>query len=217
MWEFEEAKIKIGDKFGRLTVLGFYGVNKRRQKTWECECECGNVTVVSTTNLVMGYTKSCGCLGAEHRIKASKLACTKHGMVHTKEYHVWCGLRQRCMNPNSEKYKNYGGRGIKVCERWLHSFENFFADMGKCPEGCSIDRIDVNGNYCPENCRWVTQKTQQNNRRNNTKITFGGITETLRYWSEKTGIDPKTLYNRFRVLHWSAEKTIATPLLRQKA
>ena len=209
--------IQIGDRFGRLTVVEYCGIERifsKRQRVWKCKCDCGK-TIYTTTGRLNYGLKSCGCLSVEKRVEASKVACTKHGMLHTKEYHVWCGLKQRCTNQNSPKYKIYGARGIKVCERWLHSFENFFADMGKAPAGCSIDRIDVNGDYCKENCRWVDQKTQQNNRRNNTTITFCGITETLRYWSEKTGIDPKTLYNRLHNLHWNPEKTITTPLLRQ--
>lgn len=210
--------IQIGDRFGRLTVVEYCGISiifSKRQRMWKCKCDCGK-TIYTTTGRLNYGLKSCGCLSLEKRVLASKIACTKHGMTDSKEYHVWCGLRQRCYNSNNAKYKNYGARGIKVCERWLHSFENFYADMGEMPDGCSIDRIDVNGDYCPENCRWVDQKTQQNNRRNNTKITFNGVTETLRYWSEKTGIDPRTLYHRLHDMKWSAEKTIMTPLLRQK-
>lgn len=209
--------IQIGDRFGRLTVVAFVGVNRHRKREWLCKCECGNMVNVTTGHLLSGHSTSCGCTRLQNSIKAIKIANTKHGMKKTKEYCAWAEMKQRCYNSNNAKYKNYGARGIKVCERWLHSFENFYADMGEMPNGCSIDRIDVNGNYSPENCRWVDQKTQQNNRRNNTKITFNGVTETLRYWSEKTGIDTRTLYHRLHGMKWSAEKTIMTPLLRQKA
>lgn len=209
--------IQIGDRFGRLTVVEYCGIERifsKRQRMWKCKCDCGK-TIYTTTGRLNYGLKSCGCLSVEKRVEASKVACTKHGMTDSKEYHVWCGLRQRCYNSNNAKYKNYGARGIKVCERWLHSFENFYADMGEMPNGCSIDRIDVNGDYCPENCRWADDVTQCNNRQFNFKVTFNGITETLRYWSEKTGINKSALYLRIHRRGWDVEKALTTPLRKQ--
>lgn len=206
--------IKIGDKFGKLTVIDLIGVNKHRKRTWLCKCDCGNVANVTTGHLIGGHTKSCGCTRIQNSIKATKIANTTHGMHGTKEYYVWSELKQRCYNPKEPQYRNYGARGIKVCERWLQSFENFYADMGKAPDGFSIDRIDVNGDYCKENCRWADNQTQQYNKRNTVKITSNGITETLLYWSKITGIRTSTLYYRIKKLKWSAEKTLYTPLRR---
>lgn len=209
------GKIRIGDKFSKLTVVSFVGFNKHKQKMWDCECECGNHKIATTSALNGGFVKSCGCMWEENKKAISTRVVTKHGMVDTQEYHAWNGMRQRCYNKNSPKYKNYGARGIKVCERWLHSFENFYADMGKCPNGFSLDRIDVNDDYCPKNCRWANNITQSNNRQFNFKITFNGITETLRYWSEKTGISKNALYLRIHRRGWDIEKALTTPLRKQ--
>ena len=207
------SEIKIGDKFSRLTVVGFFGFDKHKNKLWDCECECGNHKVTTTSALKAGAVKSCGCMWEENKKLLKTRVIKKHGMVDTHEYHAWNGMRQRCYNKNSPKYKNYGARGIRVCERWLHSFENFYADMGKSPEGFSLDRIDVNGNYCPENCRWADDVTQCNNRQFNFKITFNGKTETLRYWSEITGITKSALYLRIHRRGWSAEKALTNRVL----
>lgn len=208
-------KIVIGEKFGRLTVVDYFGKNKHGHNLWNCECECGNHKIVSTGALNSGSVKSCGCLWEENKKALKTRVVKKHGMVDTQEYHAWNGMRQRCYNKNSPKYKNYGARGIKVCDRWLNSFENFFADMGKAPFGFSIDRIDVNGDYTPENCRWADDVTQCNNRQFNFKVTFNGITETLRYWSEKTGINKSALYLRIHRRGWDVEKALTTPLRKQ--
>ena len=207
-----EIKIKIGDKFSRLTVIGYVGKSKRGERLWKCKCECGKTTNVITARLLSGKTRSCGCLQVENLIKISQRK--KHGKRKLKEYYIWTTMKQRCCNPKNHKYKDYGGRGIKICDRWLHNFENFYSDMGVCPNGMSIDRIDVNGDYCPENCRWADSKTQSNNKRNSIKITYNGISESLNYWSNVTGISKDTLYARFHVGKWSAEKALTTPIRR---
>jgi hypothetical protein len=131
---------------------------------------------------------------------------TKHPL-----YQVWAALKYRCLNPNSSKWKNYGGRGITVCKRWIDSFENFLEDMGERPEGSSLERINVDGNYEPGNCRWATQKEQQNNKRNNKKLTYKGKTQTIAEWSRELQISKVTL--RERILRgWSVERTLSTPL-----
>lgn len=205
-------EIKIGYKFDRLTVVedcGVQIVSKKKQRVWKCKCVCGNIVFVTTSKLNNGSKRSCGCL----MIESLGIGSFKHGKSHSKEFNTWMGIKQRCCNSNYHSYKNYGGRGIKVCDRWLQSFENFYADMGEAPIGFSIDRIDVNGNYCPENCRWVDSKTQQYNKRNTFKITFNNVTETLSYWSEKTGIRAKTIHARIHDLKWSVERALTTPTM----
>jgi hypothetical protein len=141
----------IGKRFGRLVVTAYEGDAK-----WSCTCDCGTRVDVRGERLRGGNTKSCGCL--------RKIRAIKHGMRGSREYNSWRGMKDRCTNPNHVFYKYYGGRGITICEEWL-SFEGFFVDMGTCPPGCSLDRIDPNRNYEPANCRWAPKKLQAQNQR----------------------------------------------------
>lgn len=193
-----------GKRFGRWTVID----GQIQGKKVLCRCDCGTEKMVDKDNLVRGLTKSCGCYKAENQ-KGNTWGRT-HNMSFSPTYYSWEGMKFRCENPNSREYAVYGGRGIKVCERW-QKFENFLEDMGKRPKGKTLDRIDVDGNYEPSNCRWATPKEQARNRRNNTLITYNGKTQTLVEWEEETGIYSGTISMRIKQYGWSVEKALTTP------
>jgi len=151
--------------FDRLTVIECVGTNERNNLLWKCQCECGNIAIIVSCSLLSRMTKSCGCYGREQ----SRIENTTHGKSKSSEYRIWSGIIQRCTNPNNNRYSDYGGRGITVCDRWL-KFENFYADMGDRPDGMSIDREDNDGNYEPDNCRWATDEEQRYNKRNTPKF-----------------------------------------------
>jgi hypothetical protein len=196
-----------GQRFGRLVVTEFSGIVNGRAH-WVCLCDCGKTEIINGKNLRRGLTKSCGCLQSE-RARANVLTHNKHD---SKVYHVYYGMKSRCLNTNNAAYNRYGGRGIVICDRWLESFENFYADMGDCPDGCSIDRIDNDAGYSPDNCRWVTVDIQNRNTRQNHMITYDGRTMCLADWAKEIGIDRATLYARISVHGWSANKALTTPL-----
>lgn len=150
-----------GQRFGRLTVLECVGKDDWHHTIWRVRCDCGNVLNVRGSHLTSGNTKSCGC----YNLERSKQLHTKHGYSYHPLYSTWYNMIHRCVNPDNSNYENYGGRGITVCDRWKNSFEAFIEDVGDRPEGATLDRIDVNGNYEPGNCRWADSHTQITNRR----------------------------------------------------
>ena len=184
-----------GTIIGRLTVLGWSITNKNK---YSCKCECGNIVEVFASNLIRNHTISCGCFRSE----VLKAASTTHGMSYTEEFDIWCGMRQRCYDVNCDAYKDYGGRGIMVCDRWLgeHGFENFHADMGNRPSKLhSIDRYpNTNGNYEPTNCRWGTKRQQAQNRRYNVRVNYLGEEMVLAEFARRFNIDGTKAYHHIK-------------------
>lgn len=188
---------------GRLTVEAYYHSTAKGEALWKCRCSCGNVKIVRGSGLRMKTTTSCGCYQKEVAIAVN----TSHGMRQNEEYQAWNHMRQRCSNPKDGRYSDYGGRGISVCPEWS-SFEQFYADMGPRPSAKhSIDRIDNNGNYCKENCRWATKKEQNTNQRSNVWLTHNDKTLVLSEWAEKLGIPYKTLHRRIS-RGWSVDRAL---------
>lgn len=195
-----------GQKFGRLLVLSFAYNNKHRQSMWNCKCDCGKITVVLGNELTSGGTQSCGCLFTE------TICNYKHGYSKTKLGMIRDAMTQRCYNPKCRGYKNYGARGIVICDEWLEDRESFYkwATTHGYKEGLSLDRIDNNGPYSPENCRWATQQEQSNNTRFNVRLTFNGVTLSISEWAKKLKVRPGKLYKR-KYRGWSDERILTTP------
>lgn len=200
-----------GQKFGRLVAIKPIR-NSGKNVKWFCACDCGNTSSPYAFSLLSGDTKSCGCLGKERRLKAHK----KHGMCDSRVYSCWEHMKARCNNKNFKQYKDYGGRGIKVCDEW-EEFEKFYKwamDNGY-DDNLTLDRLDVNGNYCPENCRWVTRKEQQLNRRVNKVFTFNGETLTQKEWSDKLGFCENLIIGRLK-RGWTIEEALTIPASNKK-
>lgn len=197
-----------GQKFNRLTVISISGRTKDNSVTWLCKCDCGKEVIVVGQNLSNGNSKSCGCFHNEITSKINKT----HGKTKTHIYKVWLGIKRRCTYPNDISYGNYGGRGIKICDRWL-TFELFYEDMhATFKKGLSIDRIDVNGNYELSNCKWATNTDQANNKRSNVFATVNGVTDTITNLSRLYNISDRTVFSRIYT-GWPIEKAITTPVL----
>lgn len=204
------AKLEItqGMRFSRLTVIS-ETTQLNQIRCFLCRCDCGAEKTIRLEALRSNRTQSCGCLGRE----MSRKNHTTHGMGESSVYHSWAAMLQRCRNPNNKDFPRYGGRGITVCERWLN-IENFYADMGDKPSHHSIDRIDNNLGYSPENCRWATRIEQGNNLRNNYLITAGCITLTINQWATELSMSRGAIVNRLGK-GWTPEKTFSTPLYRK--
>ena len=200
-----------GLRFGRLEVIEMSHVDKSGKAFWICKCDCGNKKIVSGDKLRSGKTKSCGCLQAELRKNGIRKT---HGMTKTRLYTEWCNMRSRCHNVNN---KNYGGRGISVCDEW-EKFENFmlWAISNGYNDNLTIERIHVDGNYEPDNCKWITPKEQHLNRTDSHKITAFGETKTIKEWSDSTGIGYDTIERRVNAYNWSGEEAVTIPPHRKR-
>jgi len=192
-------RIDLSNKrFGKLKVIRQVGSSRNGSLLWECLCDCGNTAIIRGDGLKSGHTQSCGCLRKEESAKSNTIRLTTHGMSGTRLYRIWRGMKTRCLNENEKYFKNYGGRGITLCEEWLNSFEAFYkwSLENGYSENLTLDRIRVNGNYSPDNCRWATYEEQQNNRRDNYLVTLNGETSTLANMCRKYGVNYHTVCTR---------------------
>jgi hypothetical protein len=182
--------IEVGGKYGRWTVIRFDHKSHDGRLNWLAKCDCGTVKTVIGPALLSGASKSCGCLWHE--------TITTHGMTKTRTFKSWDSMLQRCTNPNAPDYHRYGAVGIKVCDRWKESFNNFLVDMGERPAGKTLDRIDVKKDYTPENCKWSTASEQQRNKNNNRYITFRDETKLVKDWAILSGLEISMIWARFK-------------------
>lgn len=205
----DKYKNLVGQKFNRLTVIELSEDYKPGKRFWKCKCDCGNVIYLDTARLTTGHTKSCGCLQTESRKNSRKI----HGESKTKLYQIWRAMKQRCTQEKQISYHLYGGRGISVCKEWMDSYIVFrdWAISSGYVDGLTIDRIDSNKNYCPENCRWVTPKEQANNTRKNLRIEYKGQVKTLSEWCDYYGKNYHTVQCRL----WRSRCSFETAMFRE--
>lgn len=204
----KNTKDIVGQTFNRLTVLGYVGSSK-----WECQCSCGMTTIVETGNLKSGHTKSCGCFVRDMLVERN----TTHGMAHSPTYGTWLSMVHRCHHPNSLNYSYYGERGISVCDEWRNSPEAFHNYVTKLPdygkEGYTLDRINNDGNYEPDNVRWASQDTQVKNTRHTRLITYDDRTQCIVDWARELHMHPNTLRTRLN-WGWDVETAFFAPIQR---
>lgn len=194
----------VGRTFNRLTVIEQAPSGIDKQRRWKCLCECGGETTVASRDLTTGHSKSCGCLKKE--LTAQRR--TIHGGKGTRPYRIWLGMKARCYRKKTTQFKDYGGRGIKVCDEWLNDFGQFIADMGEPPEGMSIDRIDNDGDYTPDNCRWATDLEQANNKRDTRYVEFNGEKISMANLARKTGAHYEKARHKIVNQEWPVEDAI---------
>ena len=199
-----------GNRYGRLVAIN--PIRKNNGIYWVCKCDCGNTTEVLPQHLNRGLIRSCGCLRKDVSSKKNK----KHGMSKTRIYKEWKGIKERCLNKNNHAYKNYGGRGITICDEWLgeNGFEYFcdWAMQNGYQDNLTIERKDVNGNYCPENCCWIPLGEQALNTRNNVYLEYNGESKPISRWAKEYGINYQVFHNRVRNLGWSMERALHEPV-----
>ena len=190
-----------GVRFGRLVAVRATSNRRGHCVEWECVCDCGKIHYVGTDKLRSGSTNSCGCLRLEIH--------TTHGMSQSPEYHAWSRMKARCSNPLDNRWETHGARGILVCERWLESFENFYADMGARPApSLSLERKDNDGNYTPENCVWATSREQADNRRTTLKIEIEGRVQSLKAWCRELSLPYLRTWKRLYKSGWTIERAL---------
>ena len=201
---------RIGEKFGRLTIVaaaGWRGTGRNRYARVACVCDCGGTTQPTLQSVVNNRTKSCGCLHREMMREREKHAHARRDSKRPREYNSWAQMRSRCNDPGANGYRHYGGRGIRVCEEWS-DFRRFLADMGPCEMGRSLDRINVDGNYEPTNCRWATRKEQAANTRRRRELEHMGFRLSVKEWADKLGVPVGRISSRLR-RGWPVEKALS--------
>lgn len=208
--------VKIGDVFGNWTIVEILPKTVNYHRHFICKCVCGEIKEIDAYNVLSGKSTSCGCV----RDLKTKKRMTKHGQKQTRLYNIWCGMRERCNNPNSQAYKDYGGRGISICKDWQDDYMNFYnwSINNGYDEKLTIDRINVNGNYEPTNCRWADTKTQCNNTRYNIMITYQDKTQSLKLWCEELNLNYDMIRARWGNPSWkdkSIEEILFTPNQKQ--
>ena len=204
MRKFFDVVSLFGEKFGRLTIVGIVGKHRNKETTVLCKCDCGKFTKVKLCNILKGNTRSCGCIRDEWRREFTRKSTT-YGCCNTRLYKTWSNMLRRCLCSNWPRYDNYGGRGIKICEEWINDFFSFrdWAMSSGYTDELTIERIDVNGNYFPENCTWITKRDQAYNRRNT--IRYNGVSASK--IAAANGIDRNTMFYRLS-RGWSIEEAI---------
>ena len=209
MWKAEDLS---GRRFEKLKVISRVANNKHGRAVWLCECECGNRKEIAAANLKKGSTTSCGCYSRSLKRKKGT-----HGMTNTRIFHEWESMIQRCKNPNNQRYRDYGGRGIKVCDDWMNDFTSFYewAVNNGYDDTLTLDRKNVDGDYEPSNCRWITNFEQQSNKRNNRIIECNGEKHILNEWARITGLNAQTIAWRID-RGWKTEDALYTPSRKQK-
>jgi hypothetical protein len=202
-----KLQVNPGDKYGRLTVVAEVEGNRYSRRIL-CRCDCGMEKIIALNLLLSGNTKSCGCLKREMRIAKN----TSHGLSKHCLYSVWSSMKDRCLNSNIDSYKNYGARGISVCDEWM-DFANFYnwAINNGYKKGLTIERVDYNGNYDPSNCTWIPFKDQSKNRRSNHWIEFNGEIKTMSQWARDFGFKRGTIKDRIE-RGWPIQKALTTPI-----
>lgn len=201
----------VGVVIGSVTGVRRIGTSASGDALWEFQCPCGGLFVATGYAVRSGNRKSCSACSKRRTVNAS----VTHGLTDSQEYTIWSGMKARCLNKNAISYHRYGGRGISICARWESSFDNFLLDMGSRPSRHhSIDRVDNDGDYTPENCRWASHAEQANNKRNNVQVVIGGITKTIAQWAAEKGVKPATLYRRYRANNLRGSAIFESPIMK---
>ena len=212
----------MNKRFGRLTVIGRTGKDDPHRYQWICKCDCGKICYNSTGVLLKGKVISCGCFHNEQFGERGTTHGATRGAKQERLYNIWRAMRQRCLNPNQQSYKRYGARGITICEEWSDyaKFKEWAYSAGYDPNAehgkCTIDRIDNNGNYTPENCRWITMQQQNFNKRDNVRLTLNGKTQTVSEWARELNIPVDRIRGRIR-RGWREEDILTKGYMKGKS
>ena len=207
----------IGKKYNRLTVIGFdkkIYTSRQQSWMWRVRCDCGNERVVNPVKLISGATKSCGCMKIDRMKAYTEKYRVKHGGRHERLYAIWHGMKERCYTATNKDYKNYGGRGIAICNEWKDDYAAFreWAESNGYKDDLTIERKDYNADYCPQNCTWIPLIDQAKNRRGNVMVDYGGRTWVLSELCKEKGLPYGTIHHRLKFYGWPIERAIEEPI-----